>query len=159
MTPPRRRVPAKPNPKPAERTVGDEYKILLAMLEQQNRSIDGLRAVVSQGHEKSSESRAKLHERIDEVGEKIARLEGSVGILGHVDGQVRHELDGLKTALNQHKEAIDPTVENWRELMKSGKRISWAFSIAGITTIGGLIAVVTGVFDWVGGWVRARGWM
>lgn len=155
--PPRRRVTAKTNPKTAERTVGEEYKILLEMLKAQNQSIEGLRQVVAQGHERSSESRARLHDRIDEVGERIGRLEGSIGILGQVDGQVRNELDGLKTALQVYKDATTPTVESMADLMKTGRRVSIILGIAGLSAAG----VVAAMLTWFGETLPAiiKGWL
>ena len=153
MTPPRRRVAAKPNPKTRRNTVGeDTTKLLLTMMEQ-------LRDDFQDERNASRESRAKLHERMNEVANDVGTIKGDIRILGEVDGQLRSEMQALAKTVETNQAATQPTVDAWRDLMTTGRRVSWVFSIAGITTIGGLVAAVTGVFDWIAGWLRARGWM
>jgi hypothetical protein len=141
--PPRRRVTAKTNPKTAENAVGDDTKMLLTMLQQ-------MRDDFRDEREASRQSRAKLHERMDEVANDVGDIKGDIRILGEVDGQVRGELQALKDTVETHHADTKPTVDAWRDLMKNGRRVSWIFSIAGITTIGGLVGALNGAFDWIG---------
>ena len=155
MTPPHRRVTAKPNPKTSENTVGeDTTKLLLTMMEQ-------LRDDFQDERNASRESRAKLHERMNEVANDVGTIKGDIRMLGEVDGQVRGEVEALARTVEANQAATQPTVDAWRDLMMTGKRASWVFSIAGITTIGGLLAAVTGVFDWFGSTLPAiiKSWL
>jgi uncharacterized coiled-coil DUF342 family protein len=117
--------------------------VLLEMMKQ-------LRDDFREEREASRTSRAQLHKRMDEVAEDVGTIRGDIRILGQVDGQVREELQEVKASLQNHKDAVDPTVQGWNELMRTGKRVSWVFGIAGISTIGGLLGVVTGVYEWIG---------
>lgn len=126
--------------------------MLLKMMEQ-------LRADFSEEREASRQSRSKLHERVDGISEDIGAIRGDIRILGEVDGQVRGEIQNLKESVAANQASVQPTVDAWRDLLKSGRRISWAFSIAGITTVGGFLAAVTGLFDWVVGALKAKGWL
>jgi hypothetical protein len=114
--------------------VADELSTVLA-------AIESLRSDVREDLAAERQSRKDIHER-------LGKLETTVAITGQVVAQQRDEIAAMK-----------PTVSDWRDLLKTGKRISWAFSIAGITTVGGLVALITGAFDWIGGWLRSRGWM
>ena len=130
----------------------DTTSLLLKMMGQ-------MRDDFQEERELSRQSRSKLHERMDEVAADVGTIKGDIRILGQVDGQVRGEVQALAKTVEAHHADTKPTVDAWKDLMKSGKRISWIFSIAGITTIGGLVAALLGVFDWIAGWLRARGWM
>lgn len=159
-TPSRRRVTAKTNPKTPESAVGeDTTSLLLKMLEQVRQDMQVMQASMQARDEASSQGRARLYERIDAVANDVGTIKGDIRILGEVDGQVRGEVQALAKTVEANHAATQPTVDAWSDLMKTGRRASWVFSIAGITTIGGFVAAVTGVFDWIGGWLRARGWM
>lgn len=150
MTPPRRRVTAPANPKTSEAAVGEETQLLLKMLEQ-------LRDDFSDEREASRQSRAKLHERVDCMAEDIGAIRGDIRILGEVDSQVRGEVASLRRTVQRHHEDVQPTVDAWRQLLKNGKAMSWIFSIAGITTVGGLVGLVTGMWDALLNAVRGLG--
>jgi hypothetical protein len=139
MTTQRRRVTAKTNPKTSENTVGEETKLLLAMLEQ-------LRDDFQDEREASRQSRAKLHERMNEVADDVGTIKGDIRILGEVDGQVRGELQALKATVKAHHEETAPTVDAWRDMLKTGRRITIVMGIAGLSFAG----ILTGIFTWFG---------
>lgn len=97
----------------------------------------------------SGESRARLHERVDEVSDRLGKIEGDIGIAAQIDAQVRGELDAIKQVIETNRVAAAPAIEAWQDILKTGKRVSWVFGIAGITTIGGLLTIVTGAGDWL----------
>ena len=149
--PPRRVGAAKTNPKTSERTVGEETKLLLSMLEQ-------LRDDFQDERNASRESRAKLHERMNEVANDVGAIKGDIRILGEVDGQVRGELQALKTTVEANHADTRPTVDAWRDMLKTGRRITIIMGIAGLSFAG----ILTGIFTWFGdtlptlvkGWLR-----
>jgi hypothetical protein len=150
MKPPRRRVPAKPNPKTSETAVGEETKLLLTMLEQ-------LRDDFQDEREASRQSRAKLHERMNEVAEDVGHIKGDIRILGEVDGQVRGELQALKLTVETNHSETKPTVDAWRDMLKTGRRITIIMGIAGLSFAG----ILTGIFTWFGDTLPAiiKGWL
>lgn len=142
MKKPGGRVTAPDHSNPPERTVAEEYKILLEMLKQQADSIEALRQTVTMGHERSSESRGKLHERIDEVGDRLGKIEGDIRILGQVDGQLRGEVQGLAAQVTKHQEEAQPTIDEWRRIKAIG------IGIVGLLALGGVSIGAT--FAWAG---------
>ena len=140
MTAARRRVTAKPNPKTSETAVGeDTTKLLLTMMEQ-------LRDDFQDERNASRESRAKLHERMNEVAADVGAIKGDIRILGEVDGQVRGEVQALKATVEENQADTKPTVDAWRDMIKTGRRITIVMGIAGLSFAG----ILTGIFTWFG---------
>lgn len=132
---------AEPNSNPPEQAVA-EYRILLEMLKQQGESIEALRLTVAQGHEKSSDSRSKLHERLDEFSVRLGQIEGDIRILGEVDGQVRERLKALAETVKKNQEEAQPTIDEWRRMKAIG---------AGLAGVLALFSVSLGAFAiWAG---------
>lgn len=123
MTTSRRRVTANANPKP-ERTVGEETKLLLTMLEQ-------LRDDFQEEREQSRRSREKMHERMDVVATDVGTIRGDIRILGEVDGQVRGELQSLRATVVQNQAEVGPSVDEFKRMKAVG------LSIVGLIAIGG----------------------
>lgn len=121
--------------------------MLLKMLEQ-------LRDDFSDEREASRQSRAKLHERVDGMAQDIGAIRGDIRILGQVDGQIRDEVRALGETVEANRAEVQPTVDALRQLMANGRAVSWIFGIAGITTVGGLVGVVTGIWDGLGHAIR-----
>lgn len=142
MKKPGGRVTAPDHSNPPERSVAEEYKILLEMLKQQAESIEALRQTVALGHEKSSDSRSKLHERIDEVGERLGKIEGDIRILGQVDGQVRSEVQALAAQVAKNQADAQPTIDEWRRIRAIG------IGIVGLLALGGVS--IGAMFAWAG---------
>lgn len=148
MKKPGGRVTAPDHSNPPERTVADEYKILLTMLEQQNASIESLRAIVAQGHEKSSDSRSKIHDRIDEVSDRLGQIEGDIRILGQVDGQVRGEVQALSAQVAKNQAEAQPTIDEWRRIRAIGIGIVGLLALGGVS-IGAMFAYAgEAVINW-----------
>jgi len=97
----------------------------------------------------SSQSRARMQARVDDVADRLGKIEGDIGIAAQIDAQVRGELDSLKQIIEVNRVAAAPAIEAWQDILKTGKRVSWVFGIAGITTIGGLLTIVTGAGEWL----------
>lgn len=111
--------------------------------------LEGQMAEILSVLKESTASRARLHERVDEVSDRLGKIEGDIGIAAQIDAQVRSELDGIKAAIASDRKAAAPALEAFQDILKTGRRISWVFGVAGIGTIGGLLALVTGAWDWI----------
>jgi hypothetical protein len=115
--------------------VPEETDLLLKMMEQ-------MRADFARSEEASRLSRAAMHDRMEESIDRLGKLETSIAISGAVDAQVRNELDGLKGSIR----AIEPTVAEWKDMLKAGRRISWILGISGLLSGAALWAA----FQWAG---------
>ncbi len=136
----------------------DQTALLLKMLEQ-------IKNDMGREQEAARESRAKLHERIDDIVMRIGSMETTVALAGEVDAQVRRELDGLNRRvhddlgamnrrLDPEKGDIGTTVAAWHDMLKTGRRISWLLGIAGITSIGTGMALIGGAWDAIKAWLK-----
>ena len=92
-----------------------------------------LRDDLAQEREASRESRARQHQRTDEVIDRLGRIDSTIAVAGQVDAQVRTELDDLKKVVGN----IKPTVEEWRRMRTLG------IGIVGLMTTDGLVTGAT----------------
>jgi len=102
-----------------------EQSLLLSMLEQ-------LRDDFAAERDASHISRAGLHRRLDEVNERLGRLDTGVALSGQADAQVRSELDRLARQVDDNQAAIAPSIEEWQRIRRLG------LGIVGLMTAGGL---------------------
>ena len=105
-----------------------------------------LREDVARQEQASTESRARTHQRIDEVIERLGRLDTTVALGGQVDAQVRDELDRLKRTVAANHDAVSPTVEEWQRILKVSRWLAVAFGLTGAS----LAALVVAAFGWFG---------
>jgi len=102
-----------------------EQSLLRSMLEQ-------LRDDFAAERDASRISRAGLHRRLDEVNERLGRLDTGVALSGQADAQVRSELDRLARQVDDNQAAIAPSIEEWQRIRRLG------LGIVGLMTAGGL---------------------
>ncbi len=121
--------------------------LLLSMLEQLRDDFAAERVARRDENAAARHARAVTHGRIDEVIERLGRLDTSVALAGQTDAQIRAELDTLKLSLA----GIAPTIDEWRRIRALG------LGIVGLMTAGGLSigAALSWGGDTVTGWVRA----
>lgn len=115
-------APAAGSPNRSSLVAGQD--ILLEMLRQ-------IRDDFAAEREASRQSRAKLHERMDEVVDRVGKIEGDIAILGQVDGQVRGEVSALKATVEANQADLKPTVDEFRRMKMVG------LSVVGLIGIGG----------------------
>ncbi len=110
---------------------GDKDKDLVV------RMIEQLRADMAEDREASRASRARTHERIDEVVHRLGRIDTTIALAGEVDAQVRTEITGLKTSID----GMSPTVDEWRRIKRIGM---WTAGIVlgGGISIGAVVAAI-----------------
>lgn len=85
------------------------------------------------------ESRAAIHHRLDRQQSDLSHLEETVAISGHIDAQIRGELQALKETVDRNHEQVAPALEEWKRMKTIGVGISGLIALAGLT-IGGLVA-------------------
>lgn len=98
-----------------------DQNLLLKMVEQ-------LRQDFADERDAARESRARTHDRIDEVVDRLGRIDTTIALSGEVDAQVRSELNQVKSSLN----GMQPTVDEWVRVRTIGK---WA---VGLLLTGGI---------------------
>lgn len=88
--------------------------LLLEMLKQ-------FREEYAQDQESARQSRAAMRQRVDEVVDRLGKMETTAALSGTIDAQVRTELDLLTKQLNQ----VAPVAVEWNRVKSIGK---WAAS-------------------------------
>lgn len=75
-------------------------------LSRMENGLDRMREDFREEKENARESRAVIHERLDEQGRQIAKTEETIAISGLVDAQIRDEVKALqKTVATNHEES------------------------------------------------------
>ncbi|MDV4166177.1 DUF1515 domain-containing protein [Rhizobium leguminosarum] len=103
--------------------------------------VDRLREDFGDEKRSAHESRAVIHNRLDDQTGKIGHLETTVAISGGVDAQLRDQIAELRKIVAENHEAVQPALEEWRRMKSIGIGISGLIAFAGLT-IGGIITYV-----------------
>lgn len=98
--------------------------------------LEGQVGLVLKMLEASSDSRARLHERVDEVSDRLGKIEGDIGISAQIDAQVRERLDAFDTKLSAEVMPTVNEVKRWK--------------ITGVTVLAmvGMAGAAVGSFLW-----------
>ena len=110
--------------------------------------VEQLRDDYAHGQEEAKQSRKALRDRVDELVDRMGQLETTTALSGQTDARVRADLDEINKRLGGQGD-VGETVAFWRDLMRTGRRVTLVASIAGITSLGALGALVTGFWDWI----------
>ena len=127
---------------PAITEPSDNTALLLEVLRQ-------FREDYAQDQESARQSRAAMRQRMEEVVDRLGKLETTAALSGEIDAQVRTELDALTRKLTQ----VEPVAVEWNRVKSIGK---WAASglLASGVGIGALAAaagdqVVAAIRAWL----------
>jgi hypothetical protein len=117
--------------------------LLVKMMEQ-------LRDDFREEREASRQSRQTLHNRMDEVAEDVGTIRGDIRILGQVDGQIRSEVQGLSTRVDN----AQPTLEEWRRIRAIGIGLVGLLALGGVSVGAALAWAGEGVVHAIRQWLR-----
>lgn len=78
-------------------------------------------------------SRKALHERHDDLSRELGSLKTDVAVSGTINAQVREEVKSLGRKIDQHKEDIQPSIDDWRKIKTLGLGITGILAIGGLT--------------------------
>lgn len=92
--------------------------------------VKNLREDLQRSDQKSDESRAVVHRRLDEAMAHISRLDTTVAISGQVDAQMRDEISDLRDVVEK---SHAPAVADWRRIKMIGYGISGLIAFTGIS--------------------------
>lgn len=101
-------------------------------------------------HEKRSaaESRKALYERHDELNSEVARVASDVKMSAH-------EVKRLGDEIAQHKQAIQPSIDDWRRIKTLGLGVTGVLAIGGLSVgavlVAGIDAFKAVLRSWLGG--------
>lgn len=106
----------------------DNTAILLEVLRQ-------FREDYTQDQESARQSRAAMRQRMEEIVDRLGKMETTAALSGEIDAQVRTELDALTRKLTE----VEPVAVEWGRVKSIGK---WAASglLASGVGIGALAA-------------------
>lgn len=113
--------------------------------------LEGLRSDLATEREAAHESRATTHKRIDELIDRVGRVETTVAISGQVSAQSRNQFDALEREV---RDQIAPTVEEWQRMLKTSRRIMIVLGISPFATAGAVAAAFTWGGDWLVSMIR-----
>ena len=108
-----------------------KHSLLLSMLEQ-------LRDDFAAEREGSHLGRAAMHRRLDEVSERLARLDTNVALSGQADAQLRGEIDRLARKVDANQAAVAPSIDEWKRIRGLGLGIVGLMTAGGVT-LGALV--------------------
>ena len=108
-----------------------EHSLLLSMLEQ-------LRDDFAAERDVSHAGRAAMHRRLDEVSERLARLDTNVALSGQADAQLRGEIDRLARKVDANQAAVAPSIDEWKRIRGLGLGIVGLMTAGGVT-LGALV--------------------
>lgn len=117
------------------------------------KMVEAIREDLAQEREASRESRARTHERLDEVVDRLSHMDKTVALAGEADASAQRQIDVLTARLA----AIEPIIEDWKDMLKAGHRISWIVGISGLLSG----AAIWTALQWFGDAVIAfvRSWL
>lgn len=135
-----------------------DQSLLLSMVEQLRDDLAEDRVARRDENEAARQSRAGTHGRIDEMIDRLGRIDITVALSGQVDAQVRNEIDALKKSVDGlnlkvdgNQASIAPTLDEWKRIRTLG------LGVVGLIATGGISfgAAVAWGGDTVTHWVRA----
>lgn len=114
----------------------DDIMLALGKLQE---GVDRLRVDFQDEKQMAHESRAVIHQRLDNQALQIAHMETTIAVSGQIDAQVRGEIQALKETVEKNQGIVSPALEEWRRMKTLGVGISGLIALAGLT-IGSIIA-------------------
>lgn len=101
--------------------------------------VDRLRDDFQDEKRMAHESRAVIHQRLDQQAQQIAHMETTIAISGQIDSQIRGEIQGLKETVQKNQATVTPALEEWKRMKTLGVGFSGLVAFSGLT-IGAIIA-------------------
>lgn len=128
----------------------DDIMLALGKLQE---GVDRLRVDFQDEKGMAHESRAVIHQRLDNQALQIAHMETTIAVSGQIDAQVRGEIQALKETVEKNQGVVSPAIEEWKRMKTLGVGISGLIALAGLM-IGGIVAymsetAVSGIRHWL----------
>lgn len=104
--------------------------------------------------EAGRQSRAVVHARLDEVVDRLGKIETALALAGTVDDQVRQELDDLKKTVADNAAAAAPTLDEWKRIRAIGLGLVGLLAVGGVSVGAALAWAGETVVNAVRSWLR-----
>ena len=118
-------------------------------------SVDRLRGDFTEEKRSAAASRKTIYERQDELNAEIVRVAGDVNISAHIVAQNRDEVKRLGAIIDSHKDAIQPSIDDWRRIKTLGLGVTGVLAIGGLSVGAmltmGIDAAKAALRSWLGG--------
>ena len=118
---------------------------ILRVLGRLEAKVDNLGDDQREDREQARESRARIHERLDEFNTSLGTVQSDIRVGAGVDAQVRVELDGLAKAIKGH----EPAVNDMRKLRLGLMMLGGALVASGVTLAAAGEAAASAVRGWL----------
>ncbi|GGF24200.1 hypothetical protein GCM10011321_14460 [Youhaiella tibetensis] len=128
-------------------TQGEAYRLLLTMMQD-------LKDDVAAEREASRQSRGAIRDRVEDVVERLGKLETTMAVAGQVDAQVRDEIDALRASIEENRAAVQPTVDEWRRIKTIGIGLVGLLALGGLSVGAALAWAGEGAVNAVRAWLR-----
>lgn len=113
-----------------------------------------LRDELSDEKQSAHQSRAVIHQRLDDQMRQINLLDKVVEISSGVDATLREEIKSLKDTVSENHKAVQPALDEWKRMKALGYGISGLIAFAGLT-VGGVVAYASdGAVAWLRHWLK-----
>lgn len=112
----------------------DDITRVLGRLEEK---VEQLRADFSDEKHTAHESRAIIHQRLDQQVRQLAVLDKAVAIHAEIYAQLRDRIEALTGTVKDNHGAVAPTIEDMKRLKTLGYGIAGLIALAGLS-VGGL---------------------
>ena len=131
-----------------------ENAVLLAIGRLQ-ASVDHMQRDFAEEKRSATESRRALYDRHDDLQEQIGGLKMDLQVSGQITAQVREEVKAVSAKVDQHKEDIQPSIDDWRRIKTLGLGVTGVLAIGGLS-VGAVLAAGMDAFravmrSWLGG--------
>lgn len=124
---------------------------VLMLLGRLEAGIERLRQDFSEEKAQSAQSRKMIYDRQDDMRNDLSTLKTDIDIAAVISTQ---KLAELTKSLEEHKTAVQPSVEEWKRIKTLGIGITGVLAIGGLTVgaalAAGLDAVKTTIRAWLG---------
>ena len=135
----------------AGRDVADHADLIL-MMGRMAEGIERLRVDFSEEKTQAAASRKALYERQDEMRTDLSSLKADIDVAAVISTQ---KLAELSKSLEDHKAAVQPSVEEWKRIKTLGIGITGVLALGGLSVGAmlsmGLDAFKAAVRSWLGG--------
>lgn len=88
----------------------------------------------------AAQSRRAIYERHETLGDGLVNLKKDVEIAALISAQGREEMKKLAVRIDEHREAIQPSIEDWKRIKNLGLGITGVLALGGLS-VGALMSM------------------
>lgn len=134
--------------------MADNGDVLLAIGRLQ-ASVDHMRADFSEEKKSAATSRKAIYERHEELKEEMSSMRSDMEVAALISAQGREEVKALAGKIDANRDAIQPSIDDWKRIKTLGVGITGVLAIGGMS-IGaflmmGIDAFKAAMRQWFGG--------